>query len=187
MEEELAEVLQKFALSEKQVRSTFLDLGNLDEGITECQGSIIGKIRGEKIVNFTGVKNFVTVAWSYLKGLKIAELGPTIFQFIIPDSKDKERIIEEGTWIIDNQILVFRKWKERIEEDEDAFSLAPVWVQVWNLPIHYLSKAVRKKVGSVFNEVKNVLISQTGGKEGKHMKLVAQVDIKQPLLRETTV
>ncbi|XP_027157908.1 uncharacterized protein LOC113759531 [Coffea eugenioides] len=187
MEEELVEVLQKFALSEKEVGSTLLDLGDLDEGITECQGSVIGKIRGEKIVNFTGVKNFVTVAWSYPKGLKVAELGPNVFQFTIPDSKDKERIVEGGPWIIDNQILVLRHWKIGIEEDEDAFSLAQVWVQVWNLPIHCLSKAVGKKVGTIFNEVKDVLIPQTGGKEGKHMKLLVVVDIKQPLLRGTMV
>ncbi|XP_071939973.1 uncharacterized protein [Coffea arabica] len=127
------------------------------------------------------------MAWSYPKGLKVAELGPDIFQFTILDSKHKERIIEGGPWIIDNQILVLRKWKVGIEEDEDVFSLAPVWVQVWNLPIHCLSKAVGKKVGTIFDEVKDVLIPQTGGKEGKHMKLLVLVDIKQPLLRGTTV
>ncbi|XP_027157976.1 uncharacterized protein LOC113759597 [Coffea eugenioides] len=187
MEEELVEVLQKFALSEKEVGSTLLDLGDLDEGIIECQGSIIGKIRGEKIANFTGVKNFATLAWSYPKGLRVAELGPNVFQFTIPDAKERERILEGGPWIIDNQILVLRNWEVGIEEDEDAFSVAPIWVQVWNLPIHCLSKAVGKKVGTIFHEVKEVLIPQSGGKEGKHMKLLVLIDIKQPLLRGTTI
>nr|XP_027124002.1 uncharacterized protein LOC113740657 [Coffea arabica] len=150
MEEELVEVMQKFALSEKEVGSTLIDLG-------------------------------------YPKGLKVAELGPNVFQFTIPDLKDKERILEGGPWIIDNQILVIRRWEVGIEEDKDAFNLAPVWLQVWNLPIHCLSKAVGKKVGTIFNEVKDVLIPQTGGKEGKHMKLLVMIDIKQPLLRGTTV
>ena len=91
--------------------STLLDLGDLDEGITECQGSVIGKIRGEKIVNVTGVKNFVTVAWSYPKGLKVAELGPNVFQFTIPDSKDKERIVEGGPWSKSKHVLLLRNWK----------------------------------------------------------------------------
>ena len=60
-------------------------------------------------------------------------------------------------------------------------------MQVCNLPIHCLSKAVGKKVGTVFHEVKDVLIPQNGGKEGKHMKLLVVVDIKQPLLRVTLV
>ena len=102
MAEDLVDVLQKFVLSNKEMGSTLLDLGDLDEGITECQGSIIGRIRGEKIANFTGVKNFATLAWSYPKGMKVAELGPHVFQFTIPDPKDKGRILESGPWIIEN-------------------------------------------------------------------------------------
>ena len=63
---------------------------------------------------------------------------------------------------------MLRNWEVGIEEDENAFNIAQVWLQVWNLPIHCMPEIVGKKIGTIFNEVKEVLIPQTGGKEGRH-------------------
>ena len=62
MAEELEEVLKKFALSGLEQNGTWIELDDIDAGVSECSNSIIGKIRGEKMVNFTGVKNFITAA-----------------------------------------------------------------------------------------------------------------------------
>ena len=65
MAEELAVIMQKFALSEQEMGGTTLELGDADTGVQECQLSLVGKVIGEKIVNFVGVKNFVNSAWGY--------------------------------------------------------------------------------------------------------------------------
>ncbi|XP_027177917.1 uncharacterized protein LOC113777071 [Coffea eugenioides] len=88
---------------------------------------------------------------------------------------------------MDSQILVLNRWFEGIEEDESAFNEAPLWVQVWNLPVHWMSKEVGRKIGVVFNGVKEVIIPQTGSKEGRHIKLLVVADISQPLLRGSIV
>nr|XP_027083817.1 uncharacterized protein LOC113706127 [Coffea arabica] len=171
MADELEEVLKKFALSNLEQNGAWLEMDDIDIGITECKNSIIGKIRGEKVANFTGVKNFVTAAWGYPKDLTMTELGPNLFQFFIPDAESRLRILGGRPWLIDSQILVLNRWEAGIEENTEAFKYAPLWVQVWNLPIHWLSKEVGRKIGKVFREVKEVLISHSGGKEGKHLKL----------------
>ena len=84
-------------------------------------------------------------------------------------------------------MLVLNKWEGGSEENTEAFRFAPLWVQVWNLPIHWISKDVGKKIGKVFKEVKEVLIPHSGGKEGKHLKLLVSADMTQPLLRGTAV
>ena len=183
MTEELAEILQKFALSNKEMGGTALDLGDADNGIMECQSSLVGKIHGEKVVNFVGVKNFVTAAWGYPKEMKALELGPNLFQFILPREDERLRVLDGGPWIIDNQILVLSSWFAGIEEDYTAFNFAPLWIQVWNLPIHWMSKETGKKIGAMVGEVKEVIIPQAGGKEGRHIKIMVKTDISQPLMR----
>ncbi|CDP21665.1 unnamed protein product [Coffea canephora] len=187
MAEDLAEILGKFALSSKELGGADLDRAEINLGVKECQLSLIGKIKGEKIVNYTGVKSFVTAAWSYPKDLRVVELGPNSFQFFIPGEQERERILGGGPSIIDSQILVLNRWREGSEEDERAFNEAPLWVQVWNLPVHWMSKDVGSKIGAVFNRVKEVIIPQTGSKEGRHIKLLVIADISQPLLRGTIV
>ena len=102
MANELEEVLKKFALSNLEQNGTWLDMDDINSGITECENSIIGKIREEKVANFIGVKNFVTAAWGYPKNLEVAELGPNLFQFFIPEEENRLRILNGGPWLIDS-------------------------------------------------------------------------------------
>ena len=158
MAEELASIMQRFALSEQELGGTALELGDANTGIQECQLSLVGRVIGEKMINFVGVKNFVSLAWGYPRGLTVMELGPNLFQFIIPSATDRERILNGGPWIVDSQILILRRWYNGIEEDNGAFKLALLWIQVWNLPVHWISKEVGWKIGSIFPEVKEVII-----------------------------
>ena len=120
MAEELSEIMQKFALNTQECTITDLDFGDSSISRQECQLSLLGKIRGEKMVNFTGQKNFVSTAWVYPKDLKVTELGPNLYQFLIPDRETRERVVNGGPWILDNQLIVLSKWYERIEDDPDC-------------------------------------------------------------------
>ena len=136
MAEELTEIMQKLALNSHEYSVTDLDVGDVCIGRQECQTSLLGRIRGDKIANFTRVKNFVANVLGYPKDLKMTELGPNFFQFGIKGEETRERIVNGGPWIFDNQILVLSRWYEGIEDDPNAFRIAPLWVQMWNLPLH---------------------------------------------------
>lgn len=75
MAKELVEIMETFVLSTKEKEGSELVIDDLQEGIKKCRLSLIGKIKGEKVANFTGVRNFVLNAWGYPKKLKIAEIG----------------------------------------------------------------------------------------------------------------
>ena len=85
--------------------------------------------------------------------------------------------------MLDNQLLVIKPWSEGIERDPERFTISHMWIQVWQLPIHWLCRATGFKIGEVFQSVKEVIFPAGGGKEGKHMKLLAEVDISQPFIR----
>ncbi|KAL3522340.1 hypothetical protein ACH5RR_015174 [Cinchona calisaya] len=56
MAEELAEILQKFELSSKEIDGIAIDLKDLQEGVEDCKGSLLGKERRDKISSFIGSK-----------------------------------------------------------------------------------------------------------------------------------
>ncbi|XP_027152250.1 uncharacterized protein LOC113752331 [Coffea eugenioides] len=187
MEGELSDILQKFSLEGNELVGLMLEGEDFQTGVRACENSIIGRVLGEKVINFTGIKNFVAVAWGYPRNLSVVELGPNVFQFNLQNSEDKDRIVEGGPWVIDNQMLVLKRWVEGIEDDYKAFVTAPLWVQLWNLPVHWLSKEIGRKIGAVFKEVRDVVIPQVGGKEGRHLKALVMADLSKPLLRGTVV
>ncbi|XP_071901081.1 uncharacterized protein [Coffea arabica] len=187
MEGDLSGLLWKFTLEGNELSGATLEVEDLHNGVRACEGSLIGRVIAEKVIYFTGIKSFVAMAWGYPRNMTVLELGPNLFQFNIPISDEMERIVNGGPWVIDNQVLVLNRWTEGIEEDYRAFMFALLWVQIWNLPVHWLSKEVGKKIGAVFKEVREVLAPQSGGKEGRHLKILALVDLSKSLLRGTVV
>nr|XP_027076011.1 uncharacterized protein LOC113699853 [Coffea arabica] len=187
MEGEMSNILQKFSLEENELVGLTLEGEDFQTGLRACENSIIGRVLGEKVINFTGIKNFVAVAWGYPRNLSVVELGPNVFQFNIQNSKDKDRIVEGRPCVINNQMLVLKRWAEGIEDDYKAFVTTPLWVQLWNLPVHWLSREIGRKIWGVFKEVRDVVIPQVGGKEGRHPKVLVMVDLSKPLLRGTVV
>ncbi|XP_027184311.1 uncharacterized protein LOC113782635 [Coffea eugenioides] len=187
MAEELEEVHKKFNLSDKEAAGIQIEGDDAFQGVEECQLSIIGKVIGDKVANVTGIKRFSSNVWIFAKNVKVVEIGVNLFQFIFMNQYDMDRVLNGRPWVYDNLPLVVIPWKEGVEMDAKAFSQAWIWVQVWNLPIHWITKEVGRKIGGVFLSVKEVIIPNSGGKDGKHLKILVEIDIEQPLLRGTTV
>lgn len=121
------------------------------------------------------------------KKVKVTEIGTNFFQFVFEVQEDLNRVLSGGPWLMDNQIMVLKKWGVRIEEDTEAFSKTNLWVQISNLPLHWFSKEIGRKVGSIVDKVQDVIIPQSGSREGRHLKIQVEININQPLLRGTAV
>lgn len=187
MADDLADILQRFELSREETTGIELQGTDVKQSVEECTLSLVGKILGEKIANFTGLKNYVNHAWGFPRHLRISEVGPNLYHFIFSLDEEMQRVLNGGPWILDNQLLVVRKWKEGIERDKEAFRSTFLWVQIWNLPIHWVSQATGFKLGKLFKDVKEVVIPQGGSKGGKYLKILVNVDLCKPLIRGTIV
>ncbi|KAL3512841.1 hypothetical protein ACH5RR_025558 [Cinchona calisaya] len=69
MVEELVDVFQKFDLSEKENGNIDLEMMDNSMSLEECKLSLVGIVKSDKVVNYTGVKNFATQDNNISKGL----------------------------------------------------------------------------------------------------------------------
>ncbi|KAK4708219.1 hypothetical protein R3W88_029144 [Solanum pinnatisectum] len=58
-----------------------------------------------------------------------------------------------------------------------------MWVQVWNIPLHWISKDVGCKIGNALGGTCDVVIPENGSKEGRYMRLKVMMNITKPLPR----
>ncbi|KAL3516820.1 hypothetical protein ACH5RR_023722 [Cinchona calisaya] len=187
MDEELVKVMGKFSLVDKEKERVEIGEMELKKGAEDCKWSVVGKIICAKVVNYNGIKSFAAQKWGYSKKFKIVELGPNFFHLFPSTREEMNRILGGRLWLFDNQMFILKQWKEGIEDDKAAVQFASIWVQVWNLPIHWFSKEVGRKIGQVFHNVIDVKIPETGSKEGRHIKLLVEMDVNQPIVRGTTI
>ena len=139
MEGDLIELLQRFSLEGNEISGAKLELEDLTSGVKDCKGSLIGRIMGEKIANFTGVKNFVTAAWSYPRNLTVMELGPNVLQFNIPNQEDKEKNSDRRT-VVDGQSSLSVEQMVRRDRRELWCLCYCTFVGPDNLLVHWLTK-----------------------------------------------
>ncbi|KAK6160549.1 hypothetical protein DH2020_003930 [Rehmannia glutinosa] len=125
--------------------------------------------------------------WHTKEKISVKEVGHNFFQFVFSSQEDKDRVRSGKTWSFDNQYLILRDWSENLEENSDSFNFVELWVQLLNVPFHWLSIATGRKIGNKFLKLTDILISESGSSKGRHIKILAEVNLNKPLIRGITI
>lgn len=124
----------------------------------------------------------------YLNGpLKIRELGVNHYQFVFENQHAKMRVLNGRAWTFDSQFIILKPWKEEWDSQTDSFNWVHLWVQVWNLPNHWISRETDLKFKNLFGEVIDVVVPESDSKKGRYLKVVAEIDRKKQLIRGTKI
>lgn len=142
MADEVVKRFQKFALSEGEDLGVIIEKEDYKGSQEESERSLIGRIHGEKRVSYQGLKNTMQGLWKVNGELGVRELGPNIFQFIFSSKDDRQKVVNGRSWTFDGYFLVLRYWEEGQEKCMDAFRFTQIWVQVWEIPNNWISKAI---------------------------------------------
>lgn len=110
-----------------------------------------------------------------------------MFQFVFPTKEDSLKVLNGRSWPFDGQYLILKDWSEESEAKPETLRFVQIWVQVWDLPSHWMSKAVGLKIGELFNGAKDVIVPENRSKKGRHLKLLVEADVYKPLLRGTKI
>ncbi|KAK6133116.1 hypothetical protein DH2020_033155 [Rehmannia glutinosa] len=101
--------------------------------------------------------------------------------------EDKKRVLTGKTWTFDNQFLLLREWSEKLADNEEAFNSVEIWVQIWNLPFHWVSMETGRKIGNKFPRILDVDIPDAGTTKGRYIRILAEINLQKPLLRGTNI
>lgn len=151
----------------------------------DCEGSLLGRIWGEKTTNLTGIKRTFGPLWCHKGTLRVIELGNNFFQFFFSDKGERDRVLRKRPWFFDNQFLVLQKWEPKMQKEDERFTRIPLWIQIRGIPQHWVSKELGWKLGTLFHKCLNVILSENGSKLGSLIKILVEVELKNPLLRGT--
>lgn len=177
--------LKAFSLSAREKTGVELDVVDISVGLDEAERSLIGRIFGEKKANLVGIRNTMTKLWKNRGLKKVVALDQNVYQFVFKEEADREGVMKGRPWLFENQLLVLRYWEEGRCWKTDSFISSPLWIQVWNIPPHWISIESGRKIGNLIGPVQDVLIVDAGGREERHVKVLVEVDLSKPLLRGT--
>lgn len=128
MDSDILNYFKNFQLGAEEDEGFRVELEDVQLSTNECHRSLMGKLYGKKIANFTGFKNTLDVMWPLAKPQRIKELGVNLFQFVFATEQDKNKILNGKAWTFDSQFLILKPWFERTDFTIVNFNKLSIWI-----------------------------------------------------------
>nr|XP_023883466.1 uncharacterized protein LOC111995768 [Quercus suber] len=158
-----------------------------DEGrvqaIESCILSRIGKFLTCKPFNKQAAKTTLRRAWGLENSLQIIEVGPNLFQFKFQTEFDMARILQDGPWSFDNQLLLLQRWQKGMTVRNIRLEHASLWIQIWGAPFDMVSPQVAREVGNRIGKVEEVEGQRRRDELNYFMRIKFVVPIRKSLQR----
>ena len=100
------------------------------EAIESCSQSLIGKFLTCKTFNKRAAQSTLKRAWGLENKVQVVEVGANLFQFKFHNEFDMERVLRDGPWTFDNQVLLLIRWQPGMTASNVRFESASFWVQI---------------------------------------------------------
>lgn len=82
--------------------------------------------------------------WRPGKGICIKKIGSQMYLFQFFHSVDLRRVLDSGPWTFDNHLLILYQLAPGEVLPLIPLYFVDLWVQVYDLPLGYISKSIRK-------------------------------------------
>ncbi|KAL5770482.1 hypothetical protein ACOSP7_014636 [Xanthoceras sorbifolium] len=144
--EEIARRWAKLSLSDDDGPIAMVDEGLKAEGIRMLSLSLVGKIVSNREVNRETFRNTIASIW---RTKSEVEFGCCW---------DRKRVLEGGPWSFDKNLLVLKEAVGIGRVSEIDFSLAPFWVQIYDLPLACMNKDMGLFLGGLIGTLLRVRV-----------------------------
>ena len=183
MAEEVTNILENMRLTTEEEETIEIPDEERREGLENCALSLLGKLLTCRPFNKRAAITTLKRAWGLEETVHIIEVGTNLFQLKFKSEFEMNRVIKDGPWTFDNQVLLLTPWKIGMTADNVKFDSVALWIQIWGAPFHLVSPKVAEAIGSKLGMVVDVDKKQKQGGQSFFMRVKVEVPLAKPIRR----
>ncbi|KAM7462720.1 hypothetical protein LguiA_030841 [Lonicera macranthoides] len=145
------------------------------------QYSLVGRFITDRSINVTAKQDTMSRVWRPVRGVWIKELSPNLFLFQFGHEVDMNRVINDGPWSFDQHLLVLRRLENGVSPHQVQLFHAEFWVQVYNLPVGFMSEKVAEHIGNYIGTFVEADRNNFNGGRREFMRIRVSLDIRKSL------
>ncbi|XP_019158007.1 PREDICTED: uncharacterized protein LOC109154735 [Ipomoea nil] len=153
----------------------------VDEGTSQWE--LVGRFLTDRAIKFEHMKQVMASVWRPVMGMHVGLLDENLFLFHFPHPKDMQRVLDDGPWLYENNLLVCAQIKLGMRPDEVDLNNIPFWVQVHGLPAVYASQDFITKIGDHVGAFMSMDPNKFGGSWRSYFRIRIMLDVNLPLKR----
>ncbi|XP_070029543.1 uncharacterized protein [Nicotiana sylvestris] len=94
------------------------------------------------------IERFINNQWASVQKPKVLFHNEGYFIVLLSTNEEKERVLMNGPYTINNRPVIMRQWSENFDLNEEVLRTIPLWIKFSNLPLNLWSNQVLSKIGS---------------------------------------
>ncbi|KAK8705494.1 hypothetical protein V6N13_049096 [Hibiscus sabdariffa] len=120
-------------ISEGEVRIEPL-IEVFDEGVRVWHSSLVAQFLS-KPPNFNSLVRSVKLLWGKFGDIDINPAGDNLFLIHFPSLENRDWVLANGPWHIQNMPIILRKWQPNLKSLEFNMEKLPIWVHLSRVPL----------------------------------------------------
>ncbi|XP_075489138.1 uncharacterized protein LOC142527993 [Primulina tabacum] len=176
-------LMENLTLSTDEDEEIIIEENSTHQKSSDLEFCLIGRFLTDRSINFNAMKNRMASIWRPGKGICIKELEGNLYLFQFFHTIDLKRVLDGGPWSFDNHLLVLHKMKSGEIPSLIPLNSADFWVQVYDLPIGFMSEHIGKLLGNFIGKFVTYDISNNSSIWRTFMRIRVTVDVSKPLKR----
>lgn len=183
MAEDLENQLAKFSLTDGEQTDIVVfdkDVAGLELVGERC---LVGSIIAEKFINREAFRSLMTNLWHVKDGIQFKEIRENLWVIEFTKMKDKQRVLAGRPWLFDQHLVALEDFDGNTIPTQMTFNTAAFWIQVHDIPLVCMSKAVGYSIGASLGPV--IAVEASGGELGwqKSLRIKVEINLSQHLER----
>ena len=103
---------------------------------------IAAKFLTRRALNVDAIGRTFKPLWRAINGFTIKNMGNHILLFIFENQEDITRVLNSEPWSFNKHLVVVQEYERNTPIKDVSFNKASFWVQVYDIPIRYMTKEV---------------------------------------------
>ncbi|XP_019180235.1 PREDICTED: uncharacterized protein At4g02000-like [Ipomoea nil] len=145
--------------------------------------NLVGRFLSDRQVRFEHMQQVFASIWRPVMGMYALALTDDLYLFQFPHAKDLQRVIDDGPWSFENQLLVCDRVPDGIRPEEVPLDSVSFWVQIHGLPAMYASADFIAKIGNYVGSFVMADPFNFGGTWKSYYRIRVRMNVLDPLKR----
>lgn len=188
--EKISDLMKGLNLSEAEKKKVCIGGGSVVPARTGSDPQkAFCRLLSEKSVWAEVIEQAVGWIWCPVRGVECKDLGDNFFLITFGQAAGKRKALDEGPWMVSNELLVVADFDGSKTLDEIVFAYIPIWVRVGNLPMGLMNADTARVLGDEVGEFMEMEAEGDAGEivAGRYLWIKVKLDIRKPLMRGVTV
>jgi len=149
----------------------------------------IRKLLSEKSTPLEGLIHSVGKLWCPICGVECKDLGENHFLFSFHQAIGKRKALEEGPWMLSNELLVMGEFdgSKTLVEIDFSILIHPNLASHHKLALGLMSKETDELIGYEIGEFMEADVGEDDMETGSVLRVNIELNIRKPLMRGVTV